>query len=68
MKKYLLLLTLTGAAALLPGCQSFLDVNNNPNNPSTTTPNFLLPNIIANGIQTQMFTALRTPYITQYVV
>lgn len=68
MKKYLLLLSLTGATALLPGCQSFLDVNNNPNNPSTTTPNFLLPNIIANGIQTQMFTALRTPYITQYVV
>jgi hypothetical protein len=68
MKKYLSLLALTGALGLLPGCQNFLDVNNNPNNPSSTTPNFLLPNIISNGIQTQMFTALRTPYITQYVV
>ena len=68
MKKYFSLLSLAGALGLLPGCQSYLDVNNNPNNPSTTTPNFLLPNIISNGIQTQMFTALRTPYITQYVV
>ena len=45
-----------------------VDVNNNPNNPVVSTPNFLLPGIIANGIQTQMFTALRTSFITQYVV
>jgi hypothetical protein len=68
MKKYLLFLGLLSASAALTSCEKFLDVNNNPNNPTTTTPNFLLPNIISNGIQTQMFTALRTPFITQYVV
>jgi hypothetical protein len=68
MKKYLLLLGLFSATAALTSCEKYLDVNTNPNNPTTTTPNFLLPNIISNGIQTQMFTALRTPYITQYVV
>ena len=68
MKKYLLLLGLLSATTALTSCEKFLDVNTNPNNPTTTTPNFLLPNIISNGIQTQMFTALRTPYITQYVV
>ncbi|MVN76474.1 SusD/RagB family nutrient-binding outer membrane lipoprotein [Hymenobacter sp. HMF4947] len=68
MKKYLFLLGLLGSMAALPSCQTYLDVNNNPNNPVSSTPNFLLPGIISNGIQTQMFTALRTPYITQYVV
>jgi|GEM_PF-283725 len=69
MKRYILTGALAAVATLgLPGCQKYLDVNNNPNNPSTTTPNYLLPGIISNGIQTQMFTALRTPYITQYVV
>lgn len=68
MKKYLLLLSLLGASAALTSCEKYLDVNTNPNNPVVSTPNFLLPNIIANGIQTQMFTALRTPYITQYIV
>ena len=68
MKKYLLFLSLLGASAALSACEKFLDVNSNPNNPVVSTPNFLLPNIISNGIQTQMFTALRTPYITQYVV
>ncbi|RZK36091.1 MAG: SusD/RagB family nutrient-binding outer membrane lipoprotein, partial [Hymenobacter sp.] len=68
MKKYLLLLGLLSATAALTSCEKYLDVNTNPNNPTSTTPNFLLPNIISNGIQTQMFTALRTPYIEQYVV
>jgi hypothetical protein len=68
MKKYLLLLGLLSASTALTSCEKFLDVNTNPNNPTSTTPNFLLPNIISNGIQTQMFTALRTPYIEQYVV
>jgi hypothetical protein len=72
MKRYLLFLglligggTLTGT---LTSCEKFLDVNTDPNTPSEATPNYLLPNIIAQGFQTQMFTALRTPYITQYVV
>ena len=68
MKKYLLFLGLLGASAALTSCEKYLDVNSNPNNPVVSTPNFLLPNVISNGIQTQMFTALRTPYITQYVV
>jgi hypothetical protein len=68
MKKYLLFLSLLGSSAALTSCEKYLDVNTNPNNPVVSTPNFLLPNVIANGIQTQMFTALRTPYITQYIV
>ena len=68
MKKYLLFLGLLSATVALTSCEKYLDVNTNPNNPTTTTPNFLLPNIISDGIQTQMFTALRTPYIEQYVV
>ncbi|QNH63375.1 SusD/RagB family nutrient-binding outer membrane lipoprotein [Hymenobacter sediminicola] len=68
MKKYLLFLGLLIGGGALTSCESFLDVNDNPNNPSEATPNFLLPSIISNGIQTQMFTALRTPYITQNVV
>ena len=68
MKRYILGLGLLLGGSALTACEKFLDVNNNPNNPVVSTPNFLLPGIIANGIQTQMFTSLRTPYITQYVV
>ncbi|OGX81596.1 SusD/RagB family nutrient-binding outer membrane lipoprotein [Hymenobacter coccineus] len=68
MKNYLFGLGLLLGAGALGGCEKYLDVNTNPNNPTTSTPNFILPGIISNGIQTQMFTALRTPYITQYVV
>ena len=68
MKKYLHWLSLLGTSAALTSCEKFLDVNTNPNNPVVSTPNFLLPNVITNGIQTQMFTALRVPYITQYIV
>ena len=68
MKRYLFGLGLLLGGSALTACEKFLDVNDNPNNPVVSTPNFLLPGIIANGIQTQMFTALRTPYLTQYVV
>ncbi|MBH8558502.1 SusD/RagB family nutrient-binding outer membrane lipoprotein [Hymenobacter negativus] len=68
MKPYIIGLGLLLSTGALTACEKFLDVNNNPNNPVVSTPNFLLPGIISNGIQTQMFTALRTPYITQYVV
>jgi hypothetical protein len=67
-KRYILGLGLLLSGSALTACEKFLDVNNNPNNPVISTPNFLLPGIISNGIQTQMFTALRTPFITQYVV
>lgn len=68
MKKILLLLGLVLGGGTFTSCDDFLDVNTDPNNPTTATPNFLLPNIIANGAQTQMFTALRTPFITQYLI
>ncbi|MBF9142331.1 SusD/RagB family nutrient-binding outer membrane lipoprotein [Hymenobacter properus] len=68
LNRYIMGLGLLLGTAALTSCEKFLDVNNNPNNPVASTPNFLLPGIISNGIQTQMFTALRTPYITQYVV
>ncbi|QNP50989.1 hypothetical protein H9L05_12685 [Hymenobacter qilianensis] len=68
MKKLILLLGLVLGGGMFTSCDDFLDVNTDPNNPTTATPNFLLPNIISNGAQTQMFTALRTPFITQYLV
>ena len=68
LQRYILGFGLLFSLPALTACEKFLDVNNNPNNPVVSTPNFLLPGIIANGIQTQMFTALRTPFITQYVV
>ncbi|OGX85751.1 SusD/RagB family nutrient-binding outer membrane lipoprotein [Hymenobacter glacialis] len=67
-KKYLLGLGLLLGGSALTACEKFLDVNTNPNNPTVATPNFILPGIISNGIQTQMFSALRVNYITQYIV
>ena len=68
MKKHLLFLGLLLGGGTLTSCEKYLDVNDNPNNPISSTPNFLLPGIISNGIQTQMFSSLRVPYITQYIV
>lgn len=69
MKKYLLFLGLAlGGGMLTTSCDDFLDVNNDPNNPTTSSPNFLLPGIISQGIQTQMFTSLVTTYLAQYTV
>ena len=68
LNRYLMGLGLLLAGSALTACEKFLDVNDNPNNPVVSTPNFLLPGIIANGIQTQMFTALRASFITQYAV
>ena len=68
MKRHILGLALLLGGGALTACEKFLDVNNNPNNPTVATPNFILPGVIANGIQPQMFSALRVPFITQYVV
>ena len=68
MKKQLLTLGLLAGLGALTGCEKFLDVNTDPNNPTSSTPNFLLPNIIAQTAQAQTFTALRTSFITQYLV
>ncbi|TGE22438.1 SusD/RagB family nutrient-binding outer membrane lipoprotein [Hymenobacter aquaticus] len=68
MKKYILFLGLALSGAALTSCEKFLDVNTDPNNPITSAPNFLLPGIISQGFQQQMFTALTTTYISQYAV
>ncbi|RSK46836.1 SusD/RagB family nutrient-binding outer membrane lipoprotein [Hymenobacter rigui] len=68
MKKYILLLGLALSSGVMTSCDKFFDVNTDPNNPTTSTPNFLLPGIISQGVQTQMFTSLVTPFLTQYVV
>jgi Starch-binding associating with outer membrane len=39
----------------ITSCEKYLDVNTDPNNPTETTPNFLLPSIIANGLYMQSF-------------
>ena len=46
------------AVATMTGCSKFLDVNDNPNNPESTTPDFLLPTTevslgvaVGNGLQ-----------------
>ncbi|MDM1294478.1 SusD/RagB family nutrient-binding outer membrane lipoprotein [Sphingobacterium sp. N143] len=44
--KKLLLLALIGTVGLT-GCNKFLDVNENPNNPETATPGLLLPTVEA---------------------
>ncbi|MBD2770299.1 SusD/RagB family nutrient-binding outer membrane lipoprotein [Hymenobacter sp. BT664] len=67
MKRLLLILFLALAGPALTGCESFLDKNTDPNSPTETTPNFLLPSIISNGLAIQGLTSLRTAYITQYV-
>ena len=68
MKRYVLGFGLLLRLPAFTAYEKFLDVNNNPNNPVVSMPNLLLLAIIANGIQTQMFTVLHMPYITQYVV
>ncbi|TGD78760.1 SusD/RagB family nutrient-binding outer membrane lipoprotein [Hymenobacter wooponensis] len=68
MKRYLLYLGLFVGSGALFSCEDYLDVNNDPNNPVSTTPNFLLPGIISQGFQTQMFTSLTTSYLSQYTV
>jgi Starch-binding associating with outer membrane len=68
MKNYILALGLLCSSGLFSSCESFLDVNTDPNNPVDATPNFLLPGAISQAFQQQMFTSLTTPYITQYIV
>ncbi|WP_187319142.1 SusD/RagB family nutrient-binding outer membrane lipoprotein [Hymenobacter citatus] len=67
-QRYFLFLGLLLGSGAFTACESYLDVNTDPNNPVTTTPNFLLPGIISQGFQAQMFTSLTTTYLTQYTV
>ena len=65
MKKLLILLALALAGPALTGCESFLDKNTDPNSPTETTPNFLLPSIISNGLAIQYASEQRVGFITQ---
>ena len=67
MKKLLILLTLALAGPALTSCESFLDRNTDPNSPTETTPNFLLPSIISNGLAIQYASEQRVSTITQNV-
>ena len=67
MKKLLILLTLALAGPALTSCEKFLDRNTDINSPTETTPNFLLPSIISNGLAIQHFSEQRVSTITQNV-
>ncbi|WP_310396434.1 SusD/RagB family nutrient-binding outer membrane lipoprotein [Hymenobacter sp.] len=67
MKKLLFLFALALAGPALTSCESFLDKNTDPNSPTETTPNFLLPSIISNGLAIQYFSEQRVAFITQNV-
>jgi hypothetical protein len=53
MKKIIIFITGVFTLSAITSCKKFLDVNTDPNNPTSTTANFLLPSIIANGLATQ---------------
>ena len=62
-----MLLGLALAAPALTSCEKFLDKNTDPNSPTETTPNFLLPSIISNGLAIQYASEQRVSAITQNV-
>lgn len=62
-----MVLGLALAGPALTSCESFLDKNTDPNSPTETTPNFLLPSIISNGLAIQYASEQRVAFITQNV-
>ena len=67
MKKLFILMALALAGPVLTSCESFLDKNTDPNSPTETTPNYLLPSIISNGLAIQYASEQRVSAITQNV-
>jgi hypothetical protein len=67
MKKLLILLALALSGPALTSCESFLDKNTDPNSPTETTPNYLLPSIISNGLAIQYASEQRVGFITQHI-
>ncbi len=69
MKKIIIILTVSVFMLAIGSCKKgFLDVNTDPNNPTATTPNFLLPSIISNGLAMQGYEAYQfTGFFTQNV-
>jgi hypothetical protein len=68
MKKLIIMTAAFFSILGMSACKKFLDVNTDPNNPTETTPNFLLPSIIANGLAMQGFESYQlTGLLTQNV-
>lgn len=69
MKKILIfIIAIVSFTGVISCKKGFLDVNKDPNNPTSTTPNFLLPSIIANGFSMQAFEAYQfTGILTQNI-
>ena len=68
MKKLIIMTVAVVSILGMSACKKFLDVNTDPNNPTATTPNFLLPSIIANGLAMQGFESYQlTGILTQNV-
>lgn len=68
MKKLIIMTAALICLLEMSACKKFLDVNTDPNNPTSTTPNFLLPSIIANGLAMQGFESYQlTGLLTQNV-
>src|SRR5215217_1799172 len=69
MKRFIILIVSVVSIFGISACnKDFLDVNTDPNNPTATTPNFLLPSIIANGFAMQGFESYQlTGLFTQNV-
>ncbi|TCC83759.1 SusD/RagB family nutrient-binding outer membrane lipoprotein [Pedobacter hiemivivus] len=68
MKKFIIFIVGVVSLTAITSCKKFLDVNTDPNNPTSTTPNFLLPSIIANGLAMQGFEAYQfTGILTQNI-
>ncbi|WP_199120841.1 SusD/RagB family nutrient-binding outer membrane lipoprotein [Pedobacter sp. ASV28] len=68
MKRIIIIAVLIFTLGISACEKGFLDVNTDPNNPTATTPNFLLPSIIANGFAMQGFESYQlTGLLTQNV-
>lgn len=52
---------------MLSACDSFLDVNTNPNYPETTAPSALLPSIISNGFNQYFLGTLVSSHFSQQI-
>ncbi|TDQ09750.1 SusD/RagB family nutrient-binding outer membrane lipoprotein [Pedobacter metabolipauper] len=69
MKKFIIYTAAVISLLGISSCEKgFLDVNTDPNNPTETTPNFLLPSIIANGLAMQGYESYQlTGLLTQNI-
>lgn len=64
MKRYILFILLIGT---FTGCEDFLDVNDDPDSPFTSTPDFLLPPVLAYTATSIFDHGEEIAYLTQQV-